>query len=143
VINAVLAGARAPAGDWLLVSVSADSASIAILPGPHLIFFRSRGADADGTLADLVHQSAMYYEDRLQGAGFTRVTLAGAFSAAPYIGDVEQIRRSLEERLGRAVEPVNTLAAASFTDRITAAPSLVDTLTPVVGLLLRDREAAA
>ena len=34
--------------------------------------------DTDGTLADLVHQTAMYYEDRLNGAGFARVLLAGA-----------------------------------------------------------------
>ena len=60
------------------MNVAADYASIAILRGPHLIFFRNRAADTDGTLADLVHQTAMYYEDRLQGAGFARVLLAGA-----------------------------------------------------------------
>ena len=78
VINAVLAGAGAPTGDWLLVNITADYASIALLRGPHLIFFRNRAADTEGTLADLVHQTAMYYEDRLNGAGFARVLLAGA-----------------------------------------------------------------
>ena len=78
VINAVLAGAAAPSADWLLVNIAPDYASIALLRGPHLIFFRNRAADTDGTLADLVHQTAMYYEDRLKGAGFARVILAGA-----------------------------------------------------------------
>jgi type IV pilus assembly protein PilM len=141
VINAVLASGTAPADDWLLVNVAPDYASIALLRGPDVIFFRSRTADSEGTLADLVHQTAMYYEDRLQGAGFGRVMLSGA--SAMGSGDVEQIGRSLEARLGTSVVPVDALAAAALTDRITAAPLLRDTLTPLVGLLLRDREAAA
>ena len=120
VVNAVLAGAAAPdadppAGsgssrapsrdDWLLVNVAAEYASIAILRGPHVIFFRNRVADTDGTLADLVHQTAMYYEDRL----------------------------------ATAVETVDPRGAAALTDRIAAAPALLDTLAPLVGLLLRDQ----
>jgi Tfp pilus assembly PilM family ATPase len=141
VINAALAGSGAPAGDWLLVNVASDYASIAILRGADLMFFRSRGAETEGTLADLVHQTAMYYEDRLQGAGFSRVMLSGASNASSqHAPDVEQIRRNLEGRLGTSVEPVDVRSAAQLTDRITAAPSLLDTLAPLVGLLLRGRE---
>jgi hypothetical protein len=144
VINAALAGNIAPAGDWLLVNVAPDWASLAILRGPHVIFFRSRGADGEGTLADLVHQTAMYYEDRIKGGGFSRVMLAGASSGGTrQTSDVDELRRSLEERLGSAVESVDPRTAATLTDRITAAPALLDTLTPLVGLLLRGREAAA
>ena len=142
VINAVLAGRSAPSGDWLLVNVAADSASIAILRGPHPIFFRNRPAESEGTLADLVHQTAMYYEDRLKGGGFTRVILAGAATAGTHqTGDIEDARRSLEERLATAVETVDPRPAAAFSDRISAAPALLDTLAPLVGLLTRDREA--
>jgi len=151
VINAVLAGTGAPAEDastssatsrtpasydWLLVNIAADSASIAILRGPHMIFFRSRAADAEGTLADLVHQSAMYYEDRLTGAGFARVILAGG--AGRSAADLEQARRSLQDRLTTPIETVDPRAAAALTDRITAGPALLDALAPLVGLLLRD-----
>jgi len=139
VINAVLAGSAAPSADWLLVNVAADSASIALLRGSHLIFFRNRAADTDGTLADLVHQTAMYYEDRLQGAGFTRVLLAGG-AAAHDAADVDQLRRSLEERLTAKVDAVDPRTAAGLTDRIVASPALLDTLTPLVGLLLRDHK---
>ena len=126
--------------DWLLVNVASGYASIAILRGPHLIFFRNRAADTEGTLADLVHQTAMYYEDRLKGAGFARVLLSGAGAAeADQTGEIDQIRRSLEERLRTPVETVDPRAAATLTDRITAAPALLDTLAPLVGLLLRDR----
>jgi type IV pilus assembly protein PilM len=141
VINAVLAGSRPPDGDWLLVNMAADSASLAILRGPHVIFFRSRAADTEGTLADLVHQTAMYYEDRLKGRGFGRVILAGA--GAGQTGEAGELRRSLEERLATTVYPVDPRAAAALTDRIEAAPSLLDSLAPLVGLLLRHREVAA
>ena len=50
---------------------------MAILRGEQLVFFRNRAADGEGGLADMVHQTAMYYEDRLSGAGFGRVVLAG------------------------------------------------------------------
>jgi type IV pilus assembly protein PilM len=139
-VNVVLAGS-APSVDWLLVNVAPEYASIAILRGEHLIFFRNRSAETEGTLADLVHQTAMYYEDRLEGAGFGRVFLAGAAGAAAHqAGDIEHLRRSLQERLATPVETVDPRAAAGLTDRIVAAPALLDTLAPLVGLLLRGRE---
>jgi len=140
VINAVLAGTGAPAGDWLLVNVASDYASIAIVRGADLIFFRNRGGEGDGTLADLVHQTAMYYEDRLAGGGFTRVILAGGGQPA---SEMDEIRRSLAERLATGVDSLDPRTAAALTDRISAAPTLLDTLAPLVGLLLRGREAAA
>jgi Tfp pilus assembly PilM family ATPase len=142
VINAVLAGSGAPTADWLLVNITSGYTSIALLRGPHVIFFRNRAADTDGTLEDLVHQTAMYYEDRLQGAGLARVILAGAAAAeTEQAVEIDQSRRSLEERLRTPVDTVDPRAAAALTDRITAAPALLDTLTPLVGLLLRDHRA--
>ena len=153
VLNAVLAGGRAqgfagrdnsPAStiDWLLVNVTPDSASLAITRGENLIFFRNR-SEAEGTLAELVHQTAMYYEDRLSGHGFGRVLLAGASGAGGRQAavDAEHLRRNLEERLDTKVETVDPRIAARVADRITAAPALLDTLAPLVGMLLR--EAAA
>ena len=143
VINAVLSGANAPSADWLLVNVAADYASISILRGGQLMFFRSRVAENEGTLTDLVHQTAMYYQDRLKGEGLSRVLISGAAaSQSPQATDVEQVRRSLQDRLSTAVETVDPRSAVTLTDRIVAAPAFLDTLAPVVGLLLRGREAA-
>lgn len=129
--------------DWLLVHVASDYASIAILRGENLIFFRNRATDSEGTLADVVHQAAMYYEDRLQGAGFARAFLTGAASSnGRHAADAEELRRSLQDRLQRPLEMVDASRAATLTDRITASPALLDTLAPLVGLLLRGREAA-
>jgi Tfp pilus assembly PilM family ATPase len=143
VINAVLGGSGAPSGDWLLVNVAPEWASMAILRGQELVFFRSRGSESEGTLADLVHQTAMYYEDRLSGAGFGCVMLSGASTVGDaQTPDTGALRRSLEERLGTTVSPVDPRTAAALTDRIVGSPSLLDALAPLVGMLVRDREAA-
>jgi len=143
VINAVLGGTGAPSGDWLLVNVAPDWASMAILRGQALVFFRSRGAEGEGTLADLVHQTAMYYEDRLSGAGFSRVMLCGASTVAgAEMPDAGALRRSLEERLGTPVNLVDPRTAAALTDRIDGSPALLDTLAPLVGVLVRDQVPA-
>lgn len=138
VINAVSSAGAVPGGDWLLVNVAPGWESIAIMRGTDLVFFRSHGADGEGTLADVVHQTAMYYEDRLGGSGFGRVLLCGASDA----GDSAALRRSLAERLSTTVEPIDASRAAALADRIAAAPALMDALTPLVGLLLRSQEAA-
>ena len=144
VVNAALAGAKGGAADWLLVNVAPDWASLAILRGGDVIFLRSRGTDSEGTLADLVHQTAMYYEDRLSGAGFSRVLVCGAASAGTrHAGDLDQLRSDLEQRLRAAVSTVDPRDAASLADRVPASPALLDALTPLVGLLVRSRESAA
>ena len=137
-INAVVAGRSDAAGaDWLLVNVTADYSTIAIVRGDDLIFFRNRPAEGDGNLADLVHQTTMYYEDRLNGSGFGRVILAGLASHPSLEGDPGSVQRDLEERLGTRVESIDPRPAAALTDRIGATPDLLDRLAAPVGLLLR------
>jgi len=141
VVNAILAGNDTPIGDWLLVHVSPQDATMAIMRGEHLVFFRNRAADGEVSLADMVHQTAMYYEDRLSGAGFSRVLLAGTGSSASGTTDAEYLRRALEQRLSARVDHVDPRRAASLTDRIDAQGDLLDALAPLVGLLARDRAA--
>jgi type IV pilus assembly protein PilM len=135
-INAVLAGG-AIAGDWLLVHIASDYATLAVVRGGDLVFFRNRATMGEAELADLVHQTAMYHEDRLGGGGFSRVVLAGA----SVIGadHAEHLRRLLEERSGTRVEAIDFRAAASLRDRIAAGPELLDALAPCVGALVRER----
>jgi type IV pilus assembly protein PilM len=120
VINGVLAGGSAPTGDWLLVHATDAYTTLAVIRAGDVIFFRNRERDSEGTLADVVHQTAMYYEDRLQGAGFTRVMLAGGA-----VHGVEAIRQSLEQRLDVRIESV-------------AQPDLA----ALTGILVRERKAA-
>jgi hypothetical protein len=144
-INAALASG-ATSGDWLVVHVAADYATLAIVRDGFLIFFRTRQLAAEGDLADLVHQTAMYYEDRLGGQKFARVVLSGA-STRPSTGSgqvadtAEGLRRALEERMGVRVEPLDFRGTAAMRDRISAGPELLDTLAPAVGVILRERAA--
>jgi type IV pilus assembly protein PilM len=140
IINAMLAGAASSRVDTLLVHVTTSYITLAIVRGQDLIFYRNRGAEEEGSLADLVHQTAMYYEDRLSGGGFARVVLAGATTSLG-TAENELLRRSLEDRLGTRVEPVDPRPAAALTDRIAAGPGLLDTLAPLVGILVRERAA--
>ena len=139
VINSILASTAAPAGDWLLVHVTSGYMTLAVIRNNALLFFRNRGEEDEGTLADLIHQTAMYYEDRLHGGGFTRVLIAGA---ARLPGGAESVRRGLVERLGIGVEAVDPRTAALLQDRIGASPELLDVLAPLVGMLLRERKVA-
>jgi Tfp pilus assembly PilM family ATPase len=124
--------------DWLLVHAAGSCITLAVVRGEHLIFFRHRSEESEGTLADLIHQTAMYYEDRLNGSGIARVWLAGAAS----VGDAAAVRRDLEVRLGATVEQVDPSGAATLADRISASPELADALAPLVGVLLRNGRAA-
>lgn len=119
-INGVLAGSVAPTGDWLVVHAAPSSTTIAVMRGSDLIFFRRREEEHEGSVADVVHQTTMYYEDRLKGSGFSRVLLAGG---AAQSGDAA--RRSLEDRLDTRIEAI-------------ADP----TLAPLFGILRREQQAA-
>ena len=135
----LFSGSVAPSSDWLLVHVRPDYMSVAIVRGEHVLFYRGRPEDEGTALEDLVHQTAMYYQDRLQGQGFTRVMLAGSDRPA---GAMDLARRSLEERLGVVVEPVDPTRVATLTDRISASADLMDVLGPLVGILRRTQVEA-
>src|SRR5712691_7870023 len=139
VVNVFLGGADVPAGDWLIVHLRAEYTSIVIMRGEHVIFFRNRPEGDEASISDLVHQTAMYYQDRLEGQRFSRVFLGGS---GRVMGAVETARRSLEERLGASVELIDPTRAASLTDRISVTPDLMDVLGPLVGMALRTRKAA-
>lgn len=138
-VNAVIASPGTSTGDWLLVHVAADYATLAVVRGRNLIFFRNRVLDADEDLTALVHQTAMYHEDRLGGGAFSRVVLGGGSSRGADEGD--RLRRGIEARLGVSVEPLDFRGAVSLRDRIAVAPELLDTLAPALGVILREQVA--
>jgi Tfp pilus assembly PilM family ATPase len=140
-VNAVLAGqpAGAERSDWLLVHVAFDYITLAIVRGGDVIFFRSRAAERDDDLSDVVHQTAMYHEDRLGGGGFSRVVLAGASARGADEGG--RLRRDLEERVGTRIEPLDFRGVVGLRDRIVAGPELLDSLAPSIGVILRERVA--
>ena len=118
-------------GDWLLIHPLADGATIAIYRGSHLVFFRHRGAEGDGQLGELVHQTAMYYQDRLGGRGFSRV-LAGGL---PSSGLSNPAWIGIQARLGVRAEAV----APGIVDSGTGAspdPAVTDAIPAPLGVAL-------
>ena len=134
VVNLALASS-ASVGDWLLVHMRPEYTSIGIVRDGSLIFFRNRPEGNSESLADVVHETAMYYQDRLAGQGFSRVLLGGSGEA------VDAAAHSLEERLGTPVEPLDPTSAAPVADRISVSAGLKDVLAPLAGILLRTRAA--
>jgi hypothetical protein len=160
-INAVLAGRERPEHDWLLVNTTPQSQTLAIMRGETLLFFRSRPIDGpangpagsgqvEDELPDLVHQTAMYYEDRLGGAGFSRVILAGAAAlagGASLSGGAgkpgDAVRQSLTDRLRAPVASIEPRHIAGFTGRgfDDLQPAAAEALVAPLGILLREQAA--
>ena len=134
VVNCYLAGGRVPTGDWLVVQVRSDYTSIAIMRGGDVIFFRNKGEGEGDALADLVHQTTMYYQDRLDGKGFGRVLLGGT---ARDSGEAAQVTAELEGRLGVRVEPIEAARASTVADRLDGGSDVGAAAAPLAGILLR------
>lgn len=140
VVNlALLGGAGAAArGDVLLVHVTPGYASIAVLRDGALIFFRTRPADATEPVADVVHQTRMFYEDRLEGQGFARAVLV----AGQDVEDRAGLARNLSDVFGATVTPLSLDGLASFGDRVSATEGLVGQIAAPAGLVLREGATA-
>jgi Tfp pilus assembly PilM family ATPase len=139
VINAVIGAGAAAATDWLLICLAEEATTIAILRGTNLMFYRHRAAVDEEPLSALVHQTAMYHEDRLGGSAFSHVWLCGAALAS---GGGERARRDISARLNVSAETVDIRPAAGLRDRIAVSPDMLDALAAPVGILLRERKAA-
>lgn len=136
-INAALSMAPPILGDWLLIHVAPGYSTIAIVRGRDLIFFRSRQTEGHGHLAELVHQTAMYYEDRLGGKVFTRAFLAGHAAGESSNGSAQNLGQTLEDRLKTRVEPLDAAVVAA--GAAGADPTQLSALAAPIGLLLRNR----
>ena len=139
VMNALLsAPGNTAAGDALVVCMAAEATTLAILRGRDLMFYRHRAVVDDEPLGALVHQTAMYHEDRLGGGSFANVWLCGTSLA----GGQAEAQHEIADRLGIAPETVDVRTAATLRDRIDVSWTALDALAAPVGLLLRDRKAA-
>ncbi len=138
VMNAVIAANAASPSDWLLVTMAPEATTLAIGRGSELMFYRHRAAVDEEPLSALVHQTAMYHEDRLEGKKFSRVWLCGGGVGR----DADQIRTEINARLGVPVEAVDVRAAADLGGRVGASTDVLDALAAPLGVLLRDRKAA-
>lgn len=138
-VNGLLAGqSPPPAGDWLLVHAAAGYNSVAVLRGGHLVCFRNRPGDDAGDLLDLVHQTVMYYEDRLAGGGLDAAWVAGRVGDGAR-GTDDALAQRIARRIGVPVEPFATDAVALPPN---ADRRVLEALAAPVGILVRDRRAA-
>ena len=138
VMNAVVAANASTPADWLLIAMSPEATALAIGRGADLMFYRHRPMLEGEPLSALVHQTAMYHEDRLGGTRFSRVWLCGG-GIGP---EAAQAKLEIHNRLGVPVEAVDVRSAAQVDGRLNASADVLDALAAPVGVLLRDRRAA-
>lgn len=132
-VNAALALAPKTGSDWLLLHVGRYDSTLVIMRGPNLIFFRNCPTLNESDVSDLVHQSAMYYEDRLEGQGMARTVLVVS-ADTPMASD--SARQTLGERLGLKIE---RLASPKVTSSFNITPTELDSLAAPIGLVMRER----
>ena len=135
-IDAVLAAGPPAEPDWLLVHAAGGYRSVAVVRRGHLILFRHRpaGDEDDDDLVDLVHQTTMYYEDRLEGGGYGRVLLAASMDGATP-GDAAHLRRLIGTHLDTEVTPI---AVNRSGDPPGDGDPLPDVAAAPAGLLVRE-----
>jgi type IV pilus assembly protein PilM len=140
-VNLLLAGDAAGAGrgDWLMVHVTPDASTMAIVRDGALLLFRHRPAEAEGSLADLGHQTAMYYEDRLDGQGLSRVVVAARDVGPGVLGDLQALGRALEERTGRPAVQIDPRALVRVAAESSAGGADRVAIAAPAGVLLRER----
>jgi Tfp pilus assembly PilM family ATPase len=140
VVNLVLAADRrdgqAWGGDWLLVHLTPQASTLAIVRRGQLAFYRNRLTDGQESLVDLVHQTSMYYEDRLGGQGFERVVLSATGEALAM--EPSDVQSTLEERLRSRVELVDPRRAVRLGDRVSVTQDELVTMAAPLGVVLRE-----
>ena len=137
-LGAALACGAADGGeDWLLVHVGAGASTLAVVRGRHPLLFRTVPANGDA-LGDLVHRTAMYYEDRLGGSGFSRALVAGDAMTPDGVSAIERV---VSDRLGVPVEPIAGRIAPLVQERTTPDPAALDELAAPLGVLLPESGA--
>ena len=135
---AVARGAGGGGADWLLVHAGPGSGVLAVARGRHPLLYRTVAADGEA-LGDLVHQTAMYYEDRLGGGGLSLALVAGGAGTPAGAG---AIRRVVAERLAVPVESIAGRVAPLAPERAAPDPAALDELAAPLGALLRESGTA-
>jgi Tfp pilus assembly PilM family ATPase len=133
VMNALMAAAPADGRDWLLVHLAREATTLAIVRGTSLLFYRHRLTGDDESLGSLVHQTAMFHEDRLGGGGFGRVWLSGAGMRG------DEAREQIAGRVIAPVDVVDIRPAIPVEGLASPSVDVLDALAAPVGVLVRER----
>ena len=126
-------------GDWMLVHVAQHYNTVTVVRSKQIIFYRSQTADPDHSLEDFIHQTTMYYEDRLAGNGISHVVFA--------VSSIENIAEPIESVFEQAFKGSPNVIFEQVGEKLSTAIhnvrqvpiSKLDSLAAPIGILLRDR----
>ena len=126
-------------GDWMLVHTARHYNTLAILRDTQLIFYRTQVADQKHSLDDFIHQTTMYYEDRLDGSGIAH----GVFADT----EIDNSAESLEPPFDQPFTGFSNIVFDQLGKRIAGVIkntqdlplSTLDSLAAPIGILVRNR----
>lgn len=123
------------AADWMVLHGTAAWVTAAVFRGTTLLYLRGREADGGlPALTDMAHQTAMYHEDRLQGAPVSHVVTCGSLTWTP------DVHEALRQRLGCVVETLSLDAVVDDPGRLVHD---ADAVLPMAGAVSTYEEGEA
>ena len=125
-------------GDCLLIQIADKFCTLVVAREGYLIFFRNQPIESVDELLKLVHQSSMYYRDRLSGAEFDTILLNIESSERWSNSQKAKLRVLLETRFQTPIISVGEILRRGISDKTDSCAGNFDSLAAPLGILLRD-----
>jgi len=138
VINSVLkVSPEVATGDCLFIQIADEFCTLVVVRDSDVIFFRNRSTGSVDELLELVHQTSMYYRDRLAGAEFESVLLNIESSEQWSLSENIEVRVQLEKRFKSSLTSVGEVLRHGISDKSNFCIENFDSLAAPLGILLR------
>ena len=131
-VNFYLIPGQQASGDWILVNTQAESTSIAVVRDGKVIFYRNSVDSEVLTVANLAHQTVMYYQDHLAGQGLCQGLIRGTPKAA------RSIQENLKALISCPVELIESEDASSVLSITSTSRINMNSIVISAGLLARN-----
>tara|TARA_B100001123_G_scaffold446424_2_gene600878 strand:- start:35815 stop:36768 length:954 start_codon:yes stop_codon:yes gene_type:complete len=132
VVNMATPNATDENGDWILVHIMDCYSTVALVRGANVVLLRTLNATTADDVSASIHQSVMFYEDRLKGDGISRAVLVQSDDS---IVDSDVIARRMKAQFNFPVERLGSRGDFVFEG---VEVDAVEALAGPVGLLLRE-----
>ena len=137
VVNVALSKSTDEKQDWILVHIMDCYSTVALIRGNNVVLLRTLNATTGDGVSAAIHQSAMFYEDRLKGHGISRAVMVRGNDS---LVDFDAVEIRMKEQFNVPVERVG-----SRKDFVVAGLDVdtVDAFAAPLGLVIRDERLLA
>ena len=137
VVNVALPKSMDENQDWILVHIMDCYSTVALIRGNNVVLLRTLNATTGDDVVAVIHQSAMFYEDRLKGDGVSRAVLVRSDNS---LVDLDAVESRMKEQFNVPVERVGSRRDFLLTGLDV---DTVDAFAAPLGLVIRDERLPA